>query len=185
MELLGEATAPTSLTRPFQAYIRPLTKTATPAVRNKRVRPPPPRDVQLFRNLKRALHRRIPLQRQIRNAILRARRSWDNGMYGDETMALPARHGPFVGNMAPCCFFSKSGLQNGYEVRLVLSTWGELVAVWGVYGITCVPLRFVQEDHRQALPVPGLPVNCAQCEDTMWDVYVCSNCGAPACLWPN
>jgi len=122
-----------------------------------------------------------PLDKLIRNASARAKAAWDAGLFGRlAAKSIPLRKGTCPSFMHPCTYYAKTGeVKNGYEIRLVKTSWSPLVAVWGFEGVVCVPIQFVGEGHSTDIIVPSQPPVCNQCDTTTYSHVRCTHCGAP------
>lgn len=140
-----------------------------------------------MKRIRRAQQGHRPLEKMIRNAAARCKTVWNRGHYGNVNIdGVPKRAGKQPSLMSPCAYYSADGqVENGYEIRLVLTRWCPLVAVWGFEGVVCVPMQFVEEGHRQGALDPGRPPMCNQCDRTTYSHIHCSFCGAPMFYPPS
>jgi len=144
------------------------------------------------KNERRSTHRKVPLNREIRNGNIRAKRAWDRGLYGNlpsktpggESMTSGMKRPPLY--MAKCTYYSACGsIQSAYELRRVRTVWSELIALWSLEGVVCVPIEFVEDGHRDDHVDPGPPPSCLVCDEVSFSNSLCTACGAQMFFWPT
>jgi len=142
--------------------------------------------MQGLKNLRRISQSQRPLDKLIRNATLRTKTAWGKGVYGDFKGVTTSPIRTTSSKWQPCTYQEVNGHQsrtggvlNGYTIRLVKTTWSTLVAIWGLEGIVCVPVQFVQAGHLPGEIDPGKPPTCGQCDEMTYTHLICPHCGAP------